>query len=559
MYRITCPKCHYENHPSKRVCLCGYPLDEIHQKQFEKLQAEMLSKLNSDLHEAPVTQAASPAETFPPKSADFLKQALPPQPQALAKDSYEASKHTVQDAPVESANPKSWEQRVADIQTASEREITLLASPEDPLPVKSTDSQKQAPPLQPQMINIESQAISLEPQRREKQAVQNVLLVESSNYENSIGKSNINWKKSFIGASLVIAVAAVLSVLVSFSDLFLNSEKRRDEQQASSSVLSDPNTAGASQNQAANIPVGENTVEGEVVDVGSGDSITIVDSNKQEYQIRLEGIDAPEMDQEFGPEAQENLFTLVYGKTVQANLQKTDSDGAVVGKVLLDGKNVGLEQLKAGLAWHDKNAVLDQTEKDIYAGNEIAAKGDGNGLWAAANPLPPWELRNAQFGQDEKNQTIAGSKNSEAPRIVSNAARRAKTDVHETKTVNDSQTTSTDASPAPEYTKSLPADANRESPPKASTPVPENYERKTTFVSRTPTARCKDGTLSFSVTRSGSCSGHGGVAERLNGSIAAPKTQAPAKNYIVGARGGCYFVNDTGKKVYVDRELCGNN
>lgn len=243
---------------------------------------------------------------------------------------------------------------------------------------------------------------------------------------------------------------------------------------------------------------------------------------------------------------------------MQVNLQKTVADGTAIGKVLLGDKNVSLEQLKAGLAWHDKNAVLNQWEKEIYLHNETITKRDGYGLWAAANPLPPWEFRKARLGQDEKNQTAAGDKNGETLRAVSNAAQKAKTDVQETNNANDSQTTSTDTSPAPGYTKSLPADASRQSPPKVSTPVPDNYERKTTFVSRAATARCKDGTLSFSATRSGSCSRHGGAAEWLNGSSAAAKTQTRAKNYTVGARGGCYFVNDSGKKVYVDRELCGN-
>jgi endonuclease YncB( thermonuclease family) len=482
MSRITCPKCHYPNHPSRRACLCGYPLDESRQKQFEELQSKIQKELNFDLGgETSAAQAASPKEAFPTQSADSPKQ-----------------------APANQAKP-------------------------------------------------------IEQKEMEKQAIRQALLIASSDYENSVGKSKINLKKSFVGVSLVIAIVAVLAVLGNFSDLILSSEKSEEKQnnQNQSSLLIDPSLAPKSQNPAANNSDDKTTIEGEVVGVGSGDTIAVLDNNNREYQIKLEGIDAPEMEQEFGREAQKNLFTLVFGKTVQVDLH-TAADGTVVGKVMLGDQNLSLEQLKAGLAWHDKTAVLNQWEKEIYLHNETITKKDGYGLWAAANPLPPWAFRKTQSGQEEKNQAAAGDKNGEALKPISNAAQKAKTNVQETNNANNSQATSTDTFPAPRYTKSLPADANRQSPPKVSTSVPDNYERKTTFVSRTATARCKDGTLSFSATRSGSCSRHGGVAERFDGSSAPAASQTDTKNYNVGARGGCYFVNDSGKKVYVDRELCGN-
>jgi hypothetical protein len=49
---------------------------------------------------------------------------------------------------------------------------------------------------------------------------------------------------------------------------------------------------------------------------------------------------------------------------------------------------------------------------------------------------------------------------------------------------------------------------------RGSTPTPRNSTKDTR--SGTPTARCKDGTTSYSAHHSGTCSGHGGVAAWLD-------------------------------------------
>lgn len=34
------------------------------------------------------------------------------------------------------------------------------------------------------------------------------------------------------------------------------------------------------------------------------------------------------------------------------------------------------------------------------------------------------------------------------------------------------------------------------------------------------------------------------------------KKKSSSRNYITGPRGGCYYINSSGKKTYVDRSLC---
>ena len=49
------------------------------------------------------------------------------------------------------------------------------------------------------------------------------------------------------------------------------------------------------------------TLEGLVVGVADGDTITVLDQQKNTYKIRLQGIDAPEKKQAFGEKSKQSL------------------------------------------------------------------------------------------------------------------------------------------------------------------------------------------------------------------------------------------------------------
>jgi hypothetical protein len=74
---------------------------------------------------------------------------------------------------------------------------------------------------------------------------------------------------------------------------------------------------------------------------------------------------------------------------------KKDRYGRTLGKVMVDGTDVCLEQIKAGLAWHYKRYASEQPAQDKadYAAAEDRAKGERIGLWANAQPTAPWDWR----------------------------------------------------------------------------------------------------------------------------------------------------------------------
>ncbi len=85
--------------------------------------------------------------------------------------------------------------------------------------------------------------------------------------------------------------------------------------------------------------------------IADGDTLTILDTSNQQHRIRLYGIDAPEKKQPFGSRSKQNLAALAFAKHAVVEWTKPDRYGRIIGKVIVDGQDVGLRQIEAGLAW----------------------------------------------------------------------------------------------------------------------------------------------------------------------------------------------------------------
>lgn len=127
-----------------------------------------------------------------------------------------------------------------------------------------------------------------------------------------------------------------------------------------------------------------------VIGVSDGDTIKILQDGK-EVKIRLAGVDCPERGQPFSTAAKNFTSEKCFGKEVKINIvQKSDRYGRVVADVILpDGNSLSNELIKAGLAWHYKHFSKSKILEDL----ENAARENKCGLWADAQPTPPWEYR----------------------------------------------------------------------------------------------------------------------------------------------------------------------
>jgi endonuclease YncB( thermonuclease family) len=139
------------------------------------------------------------------------------------------------------------------------------------------------------------------------------------------------------------------------------------------------------------------TLHGKVVNISDGDSLKVLDSEDYLYKIRLLGIDAPERrpNQAFSKKSKNYLRDLVAGRQVTVKYKKKDRYNRILGKIILNGEDINLKMVEAGLAWHYKKYQYNQTVEDrrLYGIAENSAKKDRRGLWIDERPTQPWEHR----------------------------------------------------------------------------------------------------------------------------------------------------------------------
>jgi endonuclease YncB( thermonuclease family) len=143
---------------------------------------------------------------------------------------------------------------------------------------------------------------------------------------------------------------------------------------------------------------------GSVLRVIDGDTILLQSPDNLRQSVRIAGIDAPEPAQPYGREAREYLARLVSGGDVRAECPKLDHRTSVVCKVWARPTDcascersidVGLAQISGGMAWWYRRYAMEQSAEDRarYEAEEKTARQNGRGLWAAKDPVAPWDWR----------------------------------------------------------------------------------------------------------------------------------------------------------------------
>jgi len=93
-------------------------------------------------------------------------------------------------------------------------------------------------------------------------------------------------------------------------------------------------------------PLPEHPVIFGAVYVIDGDSLII-----QKTQVRLFGVDAPEINHPYGIRAKQKLWALCKNHSIRAEVLTTDAHGRTVARCTLpDGRDLSAEMVKAGLA-----------------------------------------------------------------------------------------------------------------------------------------------------------------------------------------------------------------
>lgn len=146
-------------------------------------------------------------------------------------------------------------------------------------------------------------------------------------------------------------------------------------------------------------PLGEQS-QAKVTRIADGDTLEVVLAGKNDKQrVRMLAIDAPELKMSGGQASKKALTELLKACKNMVEIQEAYKDqyGRIVGKILCNGKDLNLEQVRAGHAW-----VYERHIKDAFPGDESKylkaqkqAKEDRLGLWEEKSPQAPWEWRKA--------------------------------------------------------------------------------------------------------------------------------------------------------------------
>ena len=129
-----------------------------------------------------------------------------------------------------------------------------------------------------------------------------------------------------------------------------------------------------------------------VVGITDGDTVRVRigdEGNYREEKVRLDQVDAPERGQPFGEKSRQYLAGLVHGRTLTLDYSSRDRYGRLVGTLLIDGKSMNAEMVRAGFAWVYRRYMKDENLLLL----EAAARENERGLWADPHPVPPWQWR----------------------------------------------------------------------------------------------------------------------------------------------------------------------
>lgn len=125
-----------------------------------------------------------------------------------------------------------------------------------------------------------------------------------------------------------------------------------------------------------------------VVKVIDGDTYKVLLNGKLQ-NIRLQNIDAPELDQYFGKAIKDSVAKLLNGATLLLELRSSDIYGRTLVTATYKGMSLDSLLIAKGWAWF-YTKYSKQLDLKIY---EAAARLKGLGLWRCEHNVPPWIWR----------------------------------------------------------------------------------------------------------------------------------------------------------------------
>lgn len=123
--------------------------------------------------------------------------------------------------------------------------------------------------------------------------------------------------------------------------------------------------------------------------VVDGDTLVAGGAGQPGTTLRLQGIDAPESCQPWGPQARDALDEHLRGRTLTWRAQGRDGDGRTLATVFADGHEVNAWLVVEGHAWSQRI----KWDRGPYVKQERVATALARGLHATPGAAKPWDFR----------------------------------------------------------------------------------------------------------------------------------------------------------------------
>jgi len=138
----------------------------------------------------------------------------------------------------------------------------------------------------------------------------------------------------------------------------------------------------------------QGVLDGRVVAIADGDTLTLLTADNTQVKIRLAQVDTPEKGQPYANRSRQALGDLVFGKHVRVAVVATDRYGRTVGRVSVGDLDVATELVSSGAAWVYRRYATDDS---LYSLEDMARE-QGKGLWGLSESqrIAPWEWREAR-------------------------------------------------------------------------------------------------------------------------------------------------------------------
>ncbi|MEO6306179.1 MAG: thermonuclease family protein [Bacteroidia bacterium] len=132
---------------------------------------------------------------------------------------------------------------------------------------------------------------------------------------------------------------------------------------------------------------------GKVIRVVDGDTFVMQPYFGGNITVRMDCIDAPEHNQEFGSNSKNALSGYILGRKVELTITGHDKYKRSLAMVYLSGTNINLKMVSNGFAWDYRKYCTDER----FSQAEKKAKQLHMGLWLNLNAVNPYLFRKFNY------------------------------------------------------------------------------------------------------------------------------------------------------------------